>query len=202
MALIKCAKCGKETNDKRDKCLYCGKALSKPSKEELFNLEIVKLRKEFEDNKNRILDINLELYGETYMPYFSEPKPMKGVALNNLIEISMSQYVVISILARKKRARKESGYAMIGGTGGIFYEWEAIKETVKHYDNKTESDRNAFAMNLEGICFNIFTFGILSEKTAFQLGQFYMGQINESDLNKTFYYEYGRRHMNATLLSR
>jgi len=196
MALIKCAKCGKETNDKRDKCLYCGQALSKPSEEELLNLEIVKLRKEFEDNLSLIFLKD----GETYMPYFSEPKPMTGVALNNLIEISMSQYIIISTLARIKREKKEKGYVMKMGYDGnlreiesIIYDWEAIKQTVKLYDRKTESDRNAFAMNLEAICFNRFEFGILSKETAFKLGQFYMGKINESDLDESFRDEWRRR---------
>ena len=90
MTLIKCAKCGKETNDKRDKCLYCGQALSKPSEEELLNLEIVKLRKRFEDNLSLIF---LE-DGKTYMPYFSEPKPMTGVALSMFI-YNVTEYIEI-----------------------------------------------------------------------------------------------------------
>lgn len=146
------------------------------------NEELNTLTLKFQKNTKLILQNK-----KTFVPYFSSPSPMSGTALDNLIDISKSIYVLICTLSDEKRKNKVKGSYRIDIPA---YDWEAIKETVKNYANKTSNDKITLGLSIEAVCFNIFEFGRLSKSIGLKLVQYNMGEIKENDLDKWFEYDF------------
>ena len=146
-----------------------------------------RIKSMFEKNKELMLekDENSEYF---YTAKFCDPKIMKGDVLNDFLEISFANFLLIKSMSQKMKEKKYNGSKHKDAVmKKIYYDWEAVKDYFRLLPMKTQKNKIGFAMNLESISFCEFEFGQLSNGLILSIAKFKTGGFTEKELDQRFH---------------